>query len=119
MTVRGSDPGMRLGRVGGIGGLIVGFLLTARLIQVQVQPGRAGLGFALLGGLLLVGPFLASVLAARRFGSAGIRATWIACGVLSMAVGVPSVAAYPLILCGGLLVAGAAMLRPSTHGVPA
>ena len=119
MTTREPDRGRRLGRVGGIAGLIMGSVLTARLIQVQIRPGRGGLGFALLGGVLLVGPYLASVLAARHFGSAGVRLTWIACGILGMGVGLLSLVALPLILAGALLVAGAVALRSDSHGVPA
>jgi hypothetical protein len=119
MTTRESDLGMRLGRVGGIAGLIMGCLLTARVIQVQLRPGRGGLGFALLGGLLVIGPYAGSVLGARRFGTVGIRATWIACGIVCMGVGILSPASYPLILCGGLLVAGALTLRGERHEVPA
>jgi hypothetical protein len=119
MRAGGSVPGERLARVGGVAGLVLSLALTARLIQVQIRPGRAGLAFALVGGLLLVTPFAASLAVRGRVGGRGRRATWLGSGLLAMALGFLSPASFPLILCGVLLVAGAMSSRTHPEGAAA
>lgn len=111
MSAAGSVSGEKLGRIGAVAGLVLSLALTARLIQVQIRPGRAGLAFAVLGGLLLVGPFAVGLAVRGRLGDRRVRATWLGCGLLAMAVGFLSPATFPLIICGVLLVAGAVSRR--------
>lgn len=72
-----------LARFGGVLGLVFALTLAARLIQVQIQPGRAGLGFALVYGGILLAPFVVSLAPPISEGPrrAGV---WIVCGVLAI-----------------------------------
>lgn len=95
-----------LARFGGVLGLAIALVLTARLIQVQIRPGGAGLGFALAyGGILLV-PFVGSLAALISEGRrrAGV---WMVAGVLAILLSFTSVAGatLPLLVPAILLIA--------------
>lgn len=95
-----------LARFGGLLGLAIALALAARLIQVQVQPGRAGLAFALAYGVILLAPFAVSLAALVHEGRrrAGV---WMVAGVVATILSFTSLAGatLPLLVPAALLIA--------------
>jgi hypothetical protein len=94
-----------LARAGGLAGLAIALVLTARLIHVQTRPDRAGLGLALIyGGLLLV-PFVVSLAALAR-GSRRSAIVWTIAGAVAFLLSFTSLAGatLPLIVPAVLLI---------------
>lgn len=111
--------GVRAASIGGILGCVVGGLLAARLIQVQTEPGRGGLWFALIYGVLLMSPFVWSLSAIKptplRRGT-----VWLAAALLASLLSLTSLggATFPLLIPAAFLATAGIQSRSSAraHG---
>lgn len=106
-----AQAGERVARVGTIMGSALATGLVLRLIQVQIGPGRAGLGFALAYGTLLGMPFIVA-LSARNLRPGPRGGVWLLAGLSSLAIGfvTASFVALAILLVPALLLIAGGLL---------
>jgi hypothetical protein len=103
--------------LGAIVGCALAAALLVRLIQVQIEPGGAGLGFALAYGTLLALPFVAAFLA-RNLPPGPRGGVWVLAGLSSLAVGfvTASFVALAILLIPALLLIAGGLVSINAEG---
>jgi low temperature requirement protein LtrA len=108
-----------LGKIAIATGLVVSALLFLRLVQVHSDDGPGELLVAVGYGVLLVAPFLASLLASRRASPRGLRRTWIVAAAVTVLLAWTSVSVALLPLAAAALALFLASLQIRVTGPPA